>query len=132
MRETAISWQKPFRAGDPHLEEVEEIKKAVHQGAQLTRQLLAFGKRQVSQPQLVNLNELGADMCKMFKRLIDASIEFQFFQAKGLKWIQSDPGQIQQVMLNLVLNARDAMPRGGSSSSPPKASRLPNPLRSRA
>ena len=99
--------------GDIHLGEVEEIKKAVQQGAQLTRQLLAFGKRQVSQPQLVNLNDLGADMCKMFKRLIDASIDFQFTQAKDLKCIQSDPGQIQQVMLNLVLNARDAMPHGG-------------------
>jgi len=99
--------------GDPHLEEVEEIKKAVQQGAQLTHQLLAFGKKQVSQPQLVHLNDLVSDMCKMFKRLIDASIDFEFIQAKNLKWIQSDPGQIQQILLNLVLNARDAMPKGG-------------------
>jgi len=102
-----------FSAGDPHLEEVEEIQNAVHRGAELTQQLLAFGKKQVSQPQLVNLNELVSVMAKMFKRLIDASIDFDFIQDVDLKWIQSDLGQIQQVMMNLILNARDAMPKGG-------------------
>jgi two-component system, cell cycle sensor histidine kinase and response regulator CckA len=114
--------------GDPHQEEVEEIKKAVHQGAQLTHQLLAFGKKQISQPQLVNLNELGSDMCKMFKRLIDASIDFNFVQDKNLKWIQSDPGQIQQIMLNLVLNARDAMPNGGKLVVATKSVETAEPL----
>ena len=99
---------------DPHQEEVEEIKKAVQQGAELTRQLLAFGKRQVSQPQLVNLNELSSEMSKMFKRLIDASVDFAVIHDKDLNLIQSDPGQIQQVILNLVLNARDAMPKRGN------------------
>jgi signal transduction histidine kinase len=99
--------------GDPHLEEVKEIEKAVQRGAELTRQLLAFGKKLVSQPQLVNLNELSSEMSKMFKRLIDASIDFDLVQDRDLKLIQSDPGQIQQVILNLVLNARDAMPKGG-------------------
>jgi CheY-like chemotaxis protein len=92
---------------------VEEIQNAVHRGAELTQQLLAFGKKQVSQPQLVNLNELVSVMAKMFKRLIDASIDFDFIQDVDLKWIQSDLGQIQQVMMNLILNARDAMPKGG-------------------
>jgi two-component system cell cycle sensor histidine kinase/response regulator CckA len=99
--------------GNPHLEEVEEIEKAVQRGAELTRQLLAFGKKLVSQPQLINLNELSTEMSKMFKRLIDASIDFEIVQDKSIKLIQSDPGQIQQVILNLVLNARDAMPKGG-------------------
>ncbi len=99
--------------GDPSLGDVEEIKKSVKRGADLTRQLLAFGKKQVSQPQPVNLNELCSEMSKMFKRLIDASIVFDFIHGDDLKWIQSDPGQIQQVLLNLVLNARDAMPNGG-------------------
>jgi len=102
-----------FSPGDSHLEEVEEIKIAVQRGADLTRQLLAFGKKQISQPQLVNMNELSSEMGRMFKRLIDASIDFELIQDKDLKWIQSDPGQIQQVLLNLVLNGRDAMPRGG-------------------
>jgi two-component system, cell cycle sensor histidine kinase and response regulator CckA len=103
-----------FPPGDAHFEEVEEIQKAVQQGAELTLQLLAFGKKQVSQPQLVNLNELSSEMIKMFKRLIDASIDFSIVQDKDLNSIQSDPGQIQQVILNLVLNARDAMPKGGN------------------
>ena len=100
-------------AGDSRLEEVEEIEKAVQRGAELTRQLLAFGKKQVSQPRLINLNELSAEMSKMFKRLIDASIDFAIIHDKELNLIQSDPGQIQQVILNMVLNARDAMPKGG-------------------
>ncbi len=103
-----------FSPGDPHLEEVEEIKKAVHQGAELTRQLLAFGKKQVNQPQLVNLNDQSTEMSKMFKRVIDASVDFAIIQEKELNWIHSDPGQIQQLILNLVLNARDAMPNGGN------------------
>ena len=102
-----------FSPGDPHLEEVEEIKKAVQRGAELTKQLLAFGKKQVFQPQLVNLNELSSEMSKMLKRLIAASITFDIIQDKDLKLIKSDPGQIQQAVLNLVLNARDSMPKGG-------------------
>jgi len=100
--------------GDPRLEEVEEIEKAVQRGAELTRQLLAVGKKQVSQAQPVNLNELSSEMGKMFKRLITASIDFNLIQGENLRWIWSDPGQIQQVILNLVLNARDALPKGGS------------------
>jgi len=95
-------------------EELLEIQKAVRQGAELTKQLLVFGRKQVSQPQAVNLNEINVEMNKMFKRLIDASIDLSFKEAKDLKPIMADPSQIQQVVLNLVLNARDAMPRGGT------------------
>ncbi len=102
-----------LQKGDSRLEEVDEIEKAVQRGAELTRQLLAFGKKQVSQPRLINLNELSSEMSRMFKRLIDASIDFAILQDKDLKLIQSDPGQIQQVIVNMVLNARDAMPKGG-------------------
>ncbi len=94
-------------------DELLEIQKAVRQGAELTKQLLVFGQKQVSQPQAVNLNEINADMSKMFKRLIDASIDLSIKEEKNLKLIQADPGQMQQVILNLVLNARDAMPKGG-------------------
>ncbi len=99
--------------GDSRLEEVDEIEKAVRRGAELTKQLLAFGKKQVSQPRLISLNDLSTEMSKMFKRLIDASIDFAVIQDDQLKWMRADPGQIQQIILNLVINARDAMPKGG-------------------
>jgi CheY-like chemotaxis protein len=102
-----------FAPGDSRLEEVDEIEKAVRRGAELTKQLLAFGKKQVSQPRLISLNDLSAEMSKMFKRLIDASIDFAVIQDDQLKWMRADPGQIQQIILNLVINARDAMPKGG-------------------
>ncbi len=94
-------------------EELEEIQKAVRRGAELTKQLLVFGQKQVSQPQPVHLNELSTEMNKMLKRLIDAAIDFSVIQDPALKPILADPGQMQQVILNLVLNARDAMPQGG-------------------
>ena len=99
--------------GNPHLEEVGEIKKAVWRGAELTKQLLVFGKGQVSKPRPVNLNDLCVEMNKMLKRLIDSTIKPSIIQDKGLKLILIDPGQMQQVILNLVINARDAMPQGG-------------------
>ena len=101
------------KKNNPIHEELEDIQKAVRQGAQLTKQLLVFGQKQVSQPQAVNLNEINLEMNKMFKRLIDASIHLSFKQDMDLKPILADRGQIQQVILNLVLNARDAMPKGG-------------------
>ncbi|HUO56950.1 MAG TPA: PAS domain S-box protein, partial [bacterium] len=102
-----------LKEDDPHREEVEEIQKAVRRGADLTKQLLVFGQKQVVQPQPVNLNDLTAEMSKMVKRLIDANVDLAIIQDKALKPMLADPGQMQQVILNLVLNARDAMPQGG-------------------
>ena len=98
----------------PSQDEVLEIQKAVQRGADLAKQLLVFGQRQVSQPQPVNLNEVSADMKKMLKRLIDANVELAIIQDPAIRPILADPGQIQQIILNLVINARDAMPQGGN------------------
>jgi signal transduction histidine kinase len=95
---------------------LEEIGKAAHRAANLTRQLLAFSRRQVIQPQVVNLNDLAADMEKMLHRLIGEDVQLTTGADAGLGLIKADPGQMEQVLLNLVVNARDAMPQGGSIS----------------
>jgi two-component system, cell cycle sensor histidine kinase and response regulator CckA len=100
-------------ADSPQREELMEIQKAVKRGADLTRQLLVFGQKQVSQPAPLQLNEIVAEMHKMLRRLIDAQIEIVIEPEPGLWMIVADPIQIQQVILNLALNARDAMPHGG-------------------
>jgi two-component system cell cycle sensor histidine kinase/response regulator CckA len=95
-------------------EEFQDIQKSVQRGAELTKQLLVFGKKDISKSQAVNLNTISCEMNKMFKRVLDAAINLSFLQEKDLKSIQADPGQMQQVILNLVLNAQDAMPKGGT------------------
>ncbi len=105
--------RRNLESGHSPDEELEDILMAVHQGAELTKQLLVFGKKQVSQPEPISLNQVCVEMGKMFRRLIDPKIELHFIQDKEQKFIQADQGQMQQVILNLVINARDAMPQGG-------------------
>jgi PAS domain S-box-containing protein len=94
-------------------DEAHEIKRAVHRGASLTRQLLAFSSRQATRPQLLNLNDVVGGMDTMLRRLIGPEIEIEMIlQSDGTK-VRVDPSQIEQVVLNLVVNARDAMPDGG-------------------
>jgi len=104
-------------AGDPHMsavvDDVREIKNAAERAATLTRQLLAFSRRQVLQPEILDLNASVDGMDKMVRRLIGEHIQFDVIHQKGLGPIKADPGQIEQVILNLVLNSRDAMPKGG-------------------
>jgi len=92
---------------------LEEIKKAGDRAANLTRQLLAFGRKQILQPVPLNLNDIVTDMNKMLRRLIGEDIELNAKLDPKLKTIKADPGQIEQVLVNLVVNARDAMPSGG-------------------
>jgi signal transduction histidine kinase len=92
---------------------VEEIGKAGHRAAGLTRQLLAFSRKQVLQPKLLDLNTVVDDMDTMMKRLIGAHIEMRTILDPGLGIVKADPGQVEQVLLNLAVNARDAMPSGG-------------------
>jgi two-component system, cell cycle sensor histidine kinase and response regulator CckA len=91
----------------------EEIKRAADLAAALTRQLLAFGRRQVLQPRVLDLNETIAHVEKMMRRLISESIEIVLVPAPDLGRVRADLGQVEQVLLNLAINARDAMPAGG-------------------
>jgi two-component system cell cycle sensor histidine kinase/response regulator CckA len=92
---------------------VHEIKKAGERAATLTRQLLAFSRKQVLQPVTLDLNALIAELEKMLRRLIGEHIDLATALDPDLGRVKADPGQIEQVALNLVVNARDAMPTGG-------------------
>ncbi len=92
---------------------VDEIKKAGDRAAALTHQLLAFSRRQVLKPQVLVLNSVIDDMEKMLRRLIGADIDLVTTLEKNLGQVTADPGQMEQILLNLVVNARDAMPQGG-------------------
>jgi len=92
---------------------IKEIKKAGERAASLTRQLLAFSRKQIVQPKILDINELLTDMEKMLGRLIGEDIEMLTIPAPALWQVEIDPGQIEQVIMNLAINAKDAMPCGG-------------------
>ncbi|MCC6557159.1 MAG: PAS domain S-box protein [Polyangiaceae bacterium] len=104
------------RLGEAHPlhRDVLEIKKAGERAAALTRQLLAFSRRQVLTPVLLDLNAVVLDMQDMLRRLIGARIDLRTITAPNLPKVRADRGQIEQVLMNLVVNARDAMDRGGT------------------
>ncbi len=98
---------------DPLRATLHDIQTAADRAASLTGQLLAFSRRQIIQPRPVDLNEVVADIRRMITRLIGEDINVQFDPAVGLWAVHADPGQLQQVIVNLCVNARDAMPHGG-------------------
>jgi hypothetical protein len=100
-------------SSDPQYGRVEEISKAAERAAALTRQLLAFSRQQVLEPKILDLNAIVSDMEKMLQRLLPENIELVTALSQDPGRIKADPGQIEQVLLNLVVNARDAMPQGG-------------------
>jgi len=103
------------RLGDdsPLRKDVEEVKLAGERAASLTQQLLAFSRRQVLQPKVLDLNEVVSRMEKMLRRLIGENVELRTNPGAELWSVKADPGQVEQVVVNLVVNARDAMPDGG-------------------
>ena len=96
------------------LRDLNEIRLAVDRAAALTNQLLAFSRRQVLAPRVVNLNEIVSNLAPMLRRLIEESIHFEFRLAEDAAPVNVDPNQLEQVLVNLTVNARDAMPQGGT------------------
>ncbi|HEY6443867.1 MAG TPA: ATP-binding protein [Candidatus Acidoferrales bacterium] len=98
---------------DPLLGSGQQIRSAADRAASLTRQMLAFSRRQALEPTVFDLNVLVTDMCKLLKRLIHEDVEFSLRTGASLGKVKADTGQIEQVVLNLAVNACDAMPQGG-------------------
>jgi PAS domain S-box-containing protein len=101
------------RDGDPIKNDLLEVKQAGERAAALTRQLLAFSRKQVLQPVAIDLNQIAAGVEKMLQRILGEDIDLVQTLAPDLGLTLADPGQIEQVLMNLVVNARDAMPEGG-------------------
>jgi len=97
----------------PLLRNAEEVHKAAVRAGSLTQQLLAFSRKQVMEPRVLDLNGIASGMEKMLRRLIGEDIALSFSCAEDLGRVKVDPGQIEQVIMNLAVNARDAMPSGG-------------------
>jgi PAS domain S-box-containing protein len=105
--------QMQLPADDPLVRYTEEIAKAAHRAAGLTRQLLAFSRKQVIQPVILDLNSLIVEMEKMLRRLIGENIEIFITRDVGLARVKADASQMEQILMNLAVNARDAMLQGG-------------------
>ena len=107
-----LSTASPRSATD--LESIEEIRKAGERAAALTRQLLTFSRRQIIEPVTVDINEIVAGMDKMLRRLIGEHVQIELRLKSGIQCTVADRGQLEQLFVNLVVNARDAMPDGGT------------------
>ena len=105
--------KRSLKPEHPLYEHAEEIEKASQRAVSLTRQLLAFSRQQVLEPVILNMNALVSDMEKMLPRLIGEDVALTLTLDPALGQVKADPGQVEQVIMNLAVNARDAMPDGG-------------------
>jgi PAS domain S-box-containing protein len=105
-----------FPSDDPRREYLEEIQRAGERGASLTKQLLASGRKQVLSPRLLDLNALVDDLASLLRRVIGEDIGLEWMRGSAPAVIFADAGQVEQIIMNLAVNARDAMPHGGSLS----------------
>jgi len=102
--------------GDPRRDDAQQIVNAAESAAALTRQLLAFGRRQLLEPRRLDLNDVLASLARLLRRLVGAGVELRIDLAPALGQVVGDLGQLEQVVVNLTMNARDAMPNGGALS----------------
>ena len=98
---------------DPRRVDAERVKNAAERAAALTRQLLAFSRKQVLNPFMLDMNSVVDDLSKMLPRLLGEDVDLAFIPGENLASILADRGQVEQVLMNLIVNARDAMPNGG-------------------
>jgi len=102
--------------GDSDYDDIQQVKNNSNRAAGLTRQLLAFSRQQTLRPQVLQLPDVVADVSNLLKRLLNETIELEVRHGRNLGLVRADPGQLEQVIINLGVNARDAMPSGGKIS----------------
>lgn len=112
---TAIILEE-MKPDDPLRDDIQEIARAGERAALLTRQLLAFSRKQLLQPQMLNLSQVVQGMEGMLRRLLSEAVEMSLIQPGSVGSVLADPGQVEQIVMNLVVNAKDAMPAGGKLS----------------
>jgi len=117
------------RAGDPSFADIMQIKQNANRAAGLVRQLLAFSRQQTLQPKVLNLTDVLVDLSNLLRRLIGENIQLSLLHGRELGMVKADQGQIEQVIINMAVNARDAMPQGGSLSITTSNMSLRAPLR---